>query len=209
MANIKLKRKQKKDKSNKWLERHLNDYFFIQAKKKGLRSRSSFKLMQINQKFNFFFKGASVLDLGAAPGGWSQISKKLVGRKGKVLGIDKISIEPINDIKFLKIDINDLDLQVTEFFNQKVDILLSDMAPNTSGHKLTDHLKIIELVETAINCSDKFLKTDGFFVCKIFQGGAQGKLLELMKTSLKKIKYIKPLASRKESSEVYLFGIKK
>ena len=107
MANIKLKRKQKKDKSNKWLERHLNDYFFIQAKKKGLRSRSSFKLMQINQKFNFFFKGASVLDLGAAPGGWSQISKKLVGRKGKVLGIDKISIEPINDIKFLKIDFSE------------------------------------------------------------------------------------------------------
>ena len=206
MPSVKLNKKQK---NNKWLHRHLNDYFFIEAKKKGLRSRSSFKLIQINQKFNFFFKGANVLDLGAAPGGWSQVSRKLVGPKGKVLGIDKISIVPIDNIKFLKHDINDLDLQVTKYFNQKVDILLSDMAPNTSGHKLTDHLKIIELVETAINCSNKFLKTDGFFVCKIFQGGAQGKLLELMKTSLKKIKYIKPLASRKESSEVYLFGIKK
>ena len=125
------------------------------------------------------------------------------------MGVDKISIEPINDIKFLKQDINDLDLQVTEYFNKKVDILLSDMAPNTSGHKLTDHLKIIGLVEKAIECSHRFLKSDGFFVCKIFQGGAQGKLLELMRDSLKKIKYIKPLASRKESSEVYLFGIKK
>ena len=206
MPSVKLNKKQK---NNKWLHRHLNDYFFIEAKKKGLRSRSSFKLIQINQKFNFFFKGANVLDLGAAPGGWSQVSRKLVGPKGKVLGIDKISIVPIDNIKFLKHDINDLDLQVTKYFNQKVDILLSDMAPNTSGHKLTDHLKIIELVETAINCSNKFLKREGYFVCKIFQGGAQGKLLELMRNSLKKIKYIKPLASRKESSEVYLFGIKK
>ncbi len=209
MINIKLKRKQKKEKSNRWLYRHLNDHFFIEAKKKGLRSRSSFKLLQINERFNFFFKGAYVLDLGAAPGGWSQISRKLIGPKGKVLGIDKISIEPINDIKFLQLDINDLDLQVNEYFNQKVDILLSDMAPNTSGHKLTDHLKIINLVETAIYCSNKFLRTNGFFVCKIFQGGAQGKLLELMRNSLKNIKYIKPLASRKASSEVYLFGIKK
>ena len=209
MANVKLNKKQKKDRSNKWLYRHLNDYFFIEAKKKGFRSRSAFKLLQINQRFDFFFKGAYVLDLGAAPGGWSQISRKLVGQKGKVLGVDKIFIEPINDIKFLQLDINDLDLEVIEYFNQKVDILLSDMAPNTSGHKLTDHLKIIQLVETAINCSNKFLKKNGFFVCKIFQGGAQGKLLELMRDSFKKIKYIKPLASRKESSEVYLFGIKK
>lgn len=210
MKKIKLK-KNHKEKSNRWLKRHLNDSFYQEAKKRGLRSRSAFKLLQINEKFNFFFKGARIIDLGAAPGGWSQVAKKLSGPDGIVLGLDLLSIEPINGIKFLEGDINDFKIhsQIKSHLNDKVDIILSDMAPNTSGHSQTDHLRIVNLAEIAVNFSEIFLKKDGFFVCKVFQGGAQGKLLEFMKNTLKDIKYMKPLASRKESSETYLFGIKK
>ena len=210
MKKIRLK-KNHKEKSNRWLKRHLNDPFFQEAKKSGFRSRSAFKLLQINEKFNFFFKGAKTIDLGAAPGGWSQVAKKLSSPDGNVLGLDLLSIDPINGIKFLKGDINDNNIHsvIRSHFNVKVDIILSDMAPNTSGHSQTDHLRIINLAEMAVNFSEIFLKKNGFFVCKVFQGGAQGKLLESMQNSLKDIKYMKPLASRKESSETYLFAVRK
>lgn len=210
MKKIKLKRNHK-EKSNKWLKRHLNDPFFREAKKNGFRSRSAFKLLQINKKFNFFFKGAKIIDLGAAPGGWSQVAKTLSSPDGQVLGLDLLPIDPMDGIKILKGDINDLEIQseIKEYFNEKVDIILSDMAPNTSGHSQTDHLRIINLAEIAVSFAETFLKRNGFFVCKVFQGGAQGILLDFMKNSIKDIKYMKPPASRKESSETYLLGVKK
>ena len=210
MKKIKLK-KNKKEKSNKWLSRHLNDIYYQEAKKKGYRSRSAFKLLQINKKFNLFFKGANVLDLGAAPGGWCQVAKELIGSSGSVFGVDRLEINKINGIDFFQGDINDekIRFKITNLEVGKFDVVLSDMAPNTTGHNSTDHIRIVNLVEIAIDIADQFLKKNGFFVCKVFQGGAQGKLLEFMKLNIKDIKYFKPDASRKESPETYLIGKKK
>ncbi len=210
MKKIKLK-KNKKEKSNKWLFRHLNDIYYQEAKKKGYRSRSAFKLLQINKKFNLFFKGANVLDLGAAPGGWCQVAKELIGSSGSVFGVDRLEIDKINGIDFFQGDINDekIRFKITNLEVGKFDVVLSDMAPNTTGHNTTDHIRIVNLVEIAIDIADQFLKKNGFFVCKVFQGGAQGKLLEFMKSNIKDIKYFKPDASRKESPETYLIGKKK
>ena len=209
MKKVKLK---KKNKSNNWLLRHLNDEYFLKAKLNGYRSRSAFKLIQINKKFNFFFKDANVIDLGAAPGGWSQVANELVKPSGKILSFDKLVIEPIDGIKFIDLDlynIDEVEREVKKYFGKKVDIILSDMAPNTSGHKNTDHIRIISLAELAIRLTQKNLKKGGFFVCKIFQGGAQGELLSLLKKHFQNIKYFKPNASRQESTETYLCGIKK
>ena len=210
MKKIKLK-KNKKEKSNKWLSRHLNDIYYQEAKIKGYRSRSAFKLLQINKKFNLFFKGANVLDLGAAPGGWCQVAKELTSPKGLVFGIDKLEINKINGIDFFQGDISDEAVKdkITDLDVGKFDVVLSDMAPNTTGHNTTDHIRIINLVEIAIEIADQYLKKNGFFVCKVFQGGAQGKLLEFMKLYIKEIKYFKPDASRIESPETYLIGKKK
>ena len=208
MKKIKIKKKNKKDTSVKWLSRHLNDEYFIKSKKLGYRSRSAFKLIQIYKKFNIHLQSAKVLDLGAAPGGWSQVSKKLSTPDSQIIGIDILPIKPIKGIEFLKCDI-------LEFFENKVleherfDIVLSDMAPNTSGHKNTDHLRIINLVEIASEIANKTLKKDCYFICKIFQGGAQGKLNEDLKKNFNNIKYYKPEASRKESAETYLIAKKK
>ena len=210
MKKIKLK-KNKKEKSKKWLTRHFNDIYYQKAKIKGYRSRSAFKLIQINKKFDVFFKGANVLDLGAAPGGWCQVSRELIGSDGAVIGIDKLDIKKIDGIEFYKANIGD-NIFKYELLNlniKKFDVILSDMAPNTTGHGSTDHLRIINLVELAIDTANQYLKKNGFFVCKVFQGGAQGKLLEFMNLHIKEIKYFKPDASRKESPETYLIGKKK
>lgn len=208
MKKIKLKKNHKRENNNKWLLRHLNDEYYLKAKKIGYRSRSAFKLIQINEKFKIPFKNSNILDLGAAPGGWSQVASELSKPLGKVIGIDKIFIKPIDGISFVQSDIFDIllnkDLGISEF-----DILISDMAPNTSGNKTTDHLRIINLIEKALEISIIKLKKNGFFVSKIFQGGAQGKLIDDLKKVFKEIKYFKPDASRKESSETYLIAKKK
>ena len=162
-------------------------YLLSRSKKKGYRSRSAFKLLQINKKFNLFFKGANVLDLGAAPGGWCQVAKELIGSSGSVFGVDRLEIDKINGIDFFQGDINDekIKLKITNLEVGKFDVVLSDMAPNTTGHNTTDHIRIVNLVEVAIDVADQFLKKNGFFVCKVFQGGAQGKLLEYMKLYIK------------------------
>lgn len=211
MKKIKLKKKFKKEKNSKWLLRHLNDEYYIQSKKKGFRSRSAFKLIQINNKFKIFCDTSNVLDLGSAPGGWCQISKDILGKNAKILGIDILPIVPLEGVKFLVGDICELDMQkiISNYFTEEIDIILCDMAPNTIGCKSTDHLRLIRLVEISLDIVEKFLKKNGFFVCKIFQGGAQGKLNEELKKIIKNVKYFKPAASRKESSETYLIGQKK
>ncbi len=207
---FKLLKKHKKE-SSKWLNRHINDEFVLKSKKEGFRSRSSYKLIQINEKFNFLNSSKNILDLGCAPGGWLQVSKKFSSVETKILGIDKIDIETIPGICFYKGDIfkDEVVNYVKTFFNQKIDLIMSDMSPNSTGNKKVDHLRILSLVERVVDISNQLLQKDGFIVIKIFQGGMQGDLMKSMKDSLKNIKNFKPKASRKESPEMYLIGQKK
>tara|TARA_X000000368_G_scaffold414251_1_gene403769 strand:- start:1191 stop:1688 length:498 start_codon:yes stop_codon:yes gene_type:complete len=153
-----------------------------------------------------------ILDLGCAPGGWLQVIKKLSNNNPKVLGVDKIKIDEIKGINFHQGDIFEKSVNnyIKSFFeNNKVDLILSDMSPNSSGNKQIDHLRIISLIENVLELSDYILESDGHLVLKIFQGGAQGELLKKMKNSLDSIKYFKPNASRDESPETYLIAKKK
>ena len=212
MKRIKVEKKQKNKDSNRWLERHLNDEYVIKSKIDGYRSRSSYKLIQINKKFNFFKRSSNILDLGCSPGGWLQVSQKLAPKNSKILGVDKINLEFIPDVKFIKNDIFDDDVfeQIDTFFEgKKIDLILSDMSPNSSGNKKVDHLRIISLIEKVLDISEFFLSKNGFLIAKIFQGGAQGDLIKKMKKTLSSIKYFKPKASRSESPETYLVAKKK
>ena len=212
MKRIKVEKKQRNKDSNRWLERHLNDEYVIKSKIDGYRSRSSYKLIQINKKFNFFKRSNNILDLGCSPGGWLQVSQKLAPKNSKILGVDKINLEFIPDIKFIKNDIFDDDVfeQIDTFFEgKKIDLILSDMSPNSSGNKKVDHLRIISLIEKVLDLSEYFLSKNGFLIAKIFQGGAQGDLIKKMKKTLSSIKYFKPKASRSESPETYLVAQKK
>ena len=207
---LKLKKKHKKE-SSKWLNRHINDEFVLKSKKEGFRSRSSYKLIQINEKFDFLNSSKNILDLGCAPGGWLQVSKKFSSVETKILGVDKLNIEAIPGVCFYQGDIfEDKVINYIEtFFKKKIDLIMSDMSPNSTGNKKVDHLRILSLVERVIFISNQLLQNDGFIVIKIFQGGMQGDLMNSIKGSLKNIKNFKPKASRKESPEMYLIAQKK
>ena len=207
---LKLKKKHKKE-SSKWLSRHINDEFVLKSKKEGFRSRSSYKLIQINEKFDFLHSSKNILDLGCAPGGWLQVSKKFSSVETKILGVDKLSIEAIPGVWFYQGDIfEDKVINYIEtFFQKKIDLIMSDMSPNSTGNKKVDHLRILSLVERVVDISNLFLKKEGFIVIKIFQGGMYGDLMISLKESLKNIKNFKPRASRKESPEMYLIAQKK
>ena len=207
---LKLKKKHKKE-SSKWLNRHINDEFVLKSKKEGFRSRSSYKLIQINEKFDFLNSSKNILDLGCAPGGWLQVSKKFSSVETKILGVDKLNIEAIPGVCFYQGDIfEDKVINYIEtFFKKKIDLIMSDMSPNSTGNKKVDHLRILSLVERVIFISSQLLQKDGFIIIKIFQGGMQGDLMNSIKGSLKNIKNFKPKASRKESPEMYLIAQKK
>ena len=207
---FKLQKKHKKE-SIKWLNRHINDEFVLKSKKEGFRSRSSYKLIQINEKFDFLNSSKNILDLGCAPGGWLQVSKKFSLVETKILGVDKLNIEAIPGVCFYQGDIfEDKVINYIEtFFQKKIDLIMSDMSPNSTGNKKVDHLRILSLVERVIFISNQLLQKDGFIIIKIFQGGMQGDLMNSMKESLKNIKNFKPKASRKESPEIYLIAQKK
>ena len=207
---FKLQKKHKKE-SIKWLSRHINDEFVLKSKKEGFRSRSSYKLIQINEKFDFLNSSKNILDLGCAPGGWLQVSKKFSSVETKILGVDKLNIEAIPGVCFYQGDIfEDKVINYIEtFFQKKIDLIMSDMSPNSTGNKKVDHLRILSLVERVIFISNQLLQKDGFIIIKIFQGGMQGDLMNSMKKSLKNIKNFKPKASRKESPEMYLIAQKK
>tara|TARA_B100000035_G_scaffold220860_1_gene189651 strand:- start:1422 stop:2051 length:630 start_codon:yes stop_codon:yes gene_type:complete len=207
---FKLQKKHKKE-SSKWLNRHINDEFVQKSKKEGFRSRSSYKLIQINEKFDFLNSSKNILDLGCAPGGWLQVSKKFSPVETKILGIDKLNIEAIPGVWFYQGDIfkDKVVNYIETFFQKKIDLIMSDMSPNSTGNKKIDHLKILSLVERVIDISNQLLQKDGFIIIKIFQGGMQGDLMRSMKESFKNIKNFKPKASRKESPEMYLISQKK
>ncbi len=204
-ATVRVKKtNQRTTSSARWLQRQLNDPYVHEAQRLGYRARSAFKLIELDDKLHFIKKGCTVIDLGAAPGGWSQIA--LQRGAGKVIGLDLLPIDPMPGVTFLQMDFmnDDAPEALIMLMGSGADVVLSDMAPNTMGHKQTDHLRIMALVEAAYEFATQVLKPGGTFVSKIFQGGAQGELLKTMKADFTTVKHVKPDSSRKESSEQYV-----
>ncbi len=197
--------------SKLWLERQLNDPYVARAKREGYRSRAVYKLIEIDDKHRFLKSGGRVVDLGAAPGGWSQIAAKRVGAaegKGRVVAIDLLDMAPVPGVEFLKLDF--LDPSAPDILKDKLggkaDVVLSDMAANATGHRKTDHLKIVALVEAAAEFAREVLAPGGTFLAKVLQGGTEGELLALLKRDFTSVKHVKPAASRADSAELYLLA---
>jgi 23S rRNA (uridine2552-2'-O)-methyltransferase len=195
--------------SKLWLERQLNDPYVARAKREGLRSRAAYKLAEIDDKFHFLKTGAKVVDLGAAPGGWSQIVAERVGAaegKGRVVAMDLLKMEEVPGVDFLQLDFLDEKAPpaLRDFLGGPADVVLSDMAANATGHRQTDHLKLMALVEVAAEFAGEVLKPGGAFVAKVLQGGTEASLLASLKRDFGSVKHVKPAASRADSAELYL-----
>lgn len=196
-----------KTSSQAWLKRQINDPFVKQAKKEGYRSRAAFKLLEIEESLKAFKRGAVVVDLGAAPGSWTQVAMEKIGKGGVVVGIDLLPIDKIPGATLIQGDfLEEKALHELEALlkGKKVDVVMSDMAHNTTGHTQTDHIRIMELVELAYEFACDHLAPNGTFIAKVFAGGTESKLLSRIKKSFKMVKHMKPSASRKESAEIYL-----
>lgn len=209
------KAKRLKKSSQKWLLRQVNDPFVERAKAEGWRSRAAFKIIEVDQKFKIFKKGKVVVDLGAAPGGWSQYAVTKVG-DGNVVAIDLLEIDSIPGVKFFVQDFlaEDAPQKIIELLktiphnqNGLCDIVLTDMAANTTGNHATDHLRIIALLEESLELAGKILRDGGSFVGKIFQGGSSDEILKKLRQNFATVKYFKPDSSRKDSSETYLVAL--
>jgi len=192
--------------STRWLDRQLNDPYVAAAERDGWRSRAAYKLIQIDEKTRILKPGQRVVDLGAAPGGWSQVAAKRVGEKGAVIALDRLEFAPIPGVDILIRDFTDNDVPdlLRRTMGGPADIVLSDMSPNTTGHASTDHLRIVALVEMAAHFAFDVLSPGGAFVAKVFQGGTDGQVLQDLKTRFQTVKHIKPEASRAESAEIYV-----
>ena len=197
----------KKNKISKnWVTNQKKDFFFRQSKIQGYRSRSAFKLIEMNKKFKFLRKNLSLLDLGSFPGGWSQVAnKEIIG--GKILAVDIKPMEKINNIDFIKGDFRESKIheKIMVYFNNKVDVVLSDMAANTSGNKALDSYRTGELCLNAMSLATKILVKDGVFLSKIFMGSIYNEINEKAKNCFKKVIKYKPLSSKKESKEIYIY----
>ncbi|MBX9825789.1 MAG: RlmE family RNA methyltransferase [Xanthobacteraceae bacterium] len=205
---VRVKDKRKTQSSRKWLERQLNDPYVARAKREGYRSRAAFKLIEIDDKHRLFKPGARVADLGAAPGGWSQVAAKRVGAQGRVVGIDILDMDEIAGVEFAKIDFLDPAApdRLKTMLGGPADVVLSDMAANATGHRQTDHLKIMALVEAAAEFAGEVLKPGGSFLAKVIQGGTEGALLAGLKRDFATVKHVKPAASRSDSAELYVLA---
>ena len=205
---VRVKSKRKSLSSKLWLERQLNDPYVARAKREGLRSRAAFKLAEIDDKHHLFKPGARVVDLGAAPGGWSQVASKRVGAGGRVVAIDILDMDAMAGVEFAKIDFLDADApgRLKAMLGGPADVVLSDMAANTTGHRPTDHLKIMALVEAAAEFAREVLKPGGSFLAKVIQGGTEGTLLAALKRDYATVKHVKPAASRADSAELYVLA---
>jgi 23S rRNA (uridine2552-2'-O)-methyltransferase len=194
--------------SQKWLERQLNDPYVAAAKKDGYRSRAAFKLIEMDTIYHLLKRGQVVIDLGAAPGGWAQVAAARVGAGGKVIGIDIQAMEPLPGVTLELLDFmaEDAPAKLKELAGGPVDLVMSDMAPNTTGHRDTDHLRIVILAEAAIDFAVEVLKPGGAFVCKVRQGGTEKVLLDKLKRHFAKVVHVKPPASRQGSTEMYVVG---
>ena len=198
--------KRRKNSSTRWLQRQINDPYVRQAQAEGRRSRAAYKIIQIDEKFNIFKKGNSVLDLGAAPGSWTEVALNRAG--GVTVAVDILEMEDIKNAIILKADLSDENSSnlIKKLNNEKFDIVLSDMAASTTGHKQTDHIRTQALAELAALYAVEFLRTGGIFCAKVFQGGTHGNLLLNLKSNFKSIKHFKPDASRKGSPETYVIA---
>lgn len=197
--------------SKLWLERQLNDPYVARARREGFRSRAVYKLSEIDDKAKFLKPGARVIDLGAAPGGWSQLAAQRVRAsdgKGRVVAIDILDMDPVPGVDFMKLDF--LDPAAPDILKEKLggpaDVVLSDMAANATGHRKTDHLKIVALVEAAAMFAAEVLKPGGTFLAKVLQGGTEGDLLAMLKRDFASVKHVKPSASRQDSAELYVLA---
>ena len=212
-----LTKKPKKDKTRKasstrWIGRQLNDPYVLETQKRGYKSRAAFKLLQINEKYKFLLPGLSVIDLGCAPGGWLQIASQKVlslGGKEKVVGVDILPTEDIAGCISIIGDITDQTVvdKLINILKCKPNIVLSDMAANTTGHRKTDHIRTTYLLEIALDFAIDNLEKNGVFLAKCFKGGAEIKALSLMRKYFVKVNHIKPDASRKESVEGYVIAL--
>jgi 23S rRNA (uridine2552-2'-O)-methyltransferase len=204
--------KSRKIASTRWLQRQLNDPYVEEAKRRGYRSRAAFKLIEMDDKYRVLRPGMIVLDLGAAPGGWSQIAAERVGAaggKGQVLAVDLAAIEPLLGVEVLTLDVSDEAAAAAiraGLRGDRADVVLSDMASPATGHRATDHLRVLALVEVALDLAEIVLKPGGTFLAKVFQGGAGGELVARLKRSFAKVQHVKPKASRPESPEVYVLA---
>ena len=205
---VKVKDKRKSQSSRSWLERQLNDPYVIRAKREGFRSRAAFKLTEIDDKHHLLKPGAKVADLGAAPGGWSQVAVKRVGARGRVVGIDILAMDEIPGVDFAQIDFLDPAApdKLKAMLGGPADVVLSDMAANATGHRPTDHLKIMALVEAAAEFASEVLKDGGSFLAKVIQGGTESALLAALKRDFTTVKHVKPAASRADSAELYVLA---
>ena len=210
-VNVKTAGK-RSNSSARWLERQLNDPYVSAAKREGFRSRSAYKLLEIDDKHKILNPGAIVIDLGAAPGGWSHVASERVRAKkgnGLVVAVDYLEIDPLPGVEVLKLDFTDEDAEEKIFAllpSKKADVVLSDMAAPTIGHARTDHLRIMGLAESAAHFACDVLKPNGSFLCKVFQGGAERTLLDFLKKNFKTVRHVKPPASRKDSAELYVLA---
>lgn len=197
--------------STLWLERQLNDPYVARAKREGYRSRAAYKLLEMDERFNLLKPGGRIIDLGAAPGGWSQIAAdrvKAMDGRGKVVGVDLLDMEPIAGVIFAIKDFNDEDApqMIKDMLGGEADGVMSDMAANATGHKQTDHLRIVALAELALEFAVDVLAPGGFFVAKVLQGGTEGQVLTKLKRDFTLVRHVKPAASRADSAELYVLA---
>jgi 23S rRNA (uridine2552-2'-O)-methyltransferase len=219
MARLK-DQKRRTASSRAWLTRQISDPYVVRAKREGLRSRAAFKLAEIDDRYKVLKPGARVVDLGAAPGGWSEIAARRVGTSGRVIALDILEMKPIPGVEFLQLDFLDpsapkrlealLGSSGAAMIQGKdqatADVVLSDMAANSTGHRQTDHLRIMALAEAAADFAREVLASGGAFLCKVLQGGAEAALLATLKRDFSSVKHVKPPASRSDSAELYLLA---
>jgi 23S rRNA (uridine2552-2'-O)-methyltransferase len=208
--------RQRKPSSTRWLQRQLNDPYVHKARKEGYRSRAAYKIIELDDQFRFLKPGRLVLDLGAAPGGWTQVAVSRVRsteENMRVAAVDLLSMDAVAGAMFMQVDFTDdhaagkIRKHLPPGLDVGFDVVLSDMAPNTTGHAVTDHIRIMALVESAFHFACEVLKPGGVFVAKVFQGGTERELLAEMKKNFTQVKHAKPKASRSDSSEIYVVAM--
>jgi 23S rRNA (uridine2552-2'-O)-methyltransferase len=196
-----------------WLERQLNDPYVQEARKQGFRSRAAFKLIEIDDKYKFLKSGGRIVDLGAAPGGWSQVAVKRVKAeegKGRVIAIDMHGMDPLPSVTIFKKDFLEEDapeLLIAALGGEKADCVLSDMAAHATGHRQTDHINIMTLAEAGYDFARQVLKPGGTYLAKVLRGGTEGDMLKLMKKDFASVRHVKPMASRDDSAELFVLAM--
>lgn len=198
--------RRRKPSSTEWLSRQLNDPYVSEARRLGYRSRAAFKLIQLDERFHLLRPGSRVVDLGCAPGGWTQVAAARVGNRGQVVGVDLNPTDPVPGVRVITGDFRDTETAqaLRDGLGGPADLVLSDMAAPATGHAATDHLRVVALAEDAFAFASTILKSGGAFVAKVFQGGAEGELLAALKKAFAEVRHAKPAASRAESAETYV-----